>query len=266
MLRDRVEETVGIEMTPSPAAPALRLTDDMTANETPTISPEMLSRMAAAAERVVDCMRELHDGGSNLVVEALRGSEEFVEWEHYPPDDVRDPATHAQFFFHAHASDGRDRPDYAHFHTFMGAGGMPPGVIPAEFDGGGSRSGEAGAAMSHLVAISMTPTGMPERLFTTNRWVTAETWCRARDVIAMLDGFVVRGARPLERWITAMMVLFRPQIERLLHERDAAIDRWRAAHPDRDIFEDQQLEVVSSMDISLEAHIACLDARLEGGA
>lgn len=236
------------------------------ADDALTISPEMLSRMATAAETVVDCMREFHESGSNLVVEALHGTEEFVEWEHYPPDDVRDPNTHAQFFFHAHAPDDRERPDYAHFHAFMGARGMPSGVRPAEPDGYSSRSAEDGDAMSHLVAISMTPTGMPERLFTTNRWVTAETWYRAPDVIAMLDAFAVGGARPLDRWITSMLVLFRPQIERLLHERDAAVDRWRAAHPDCDVFEDRRLEITSSIDISLEAHIAWLDARLEGGA
>lgn len=231
------------------------------ADDAPALSPGMLSRMATAAETVVDCMRELHESGSNLVVEALRGSEEFVEWEHYPPDDVRDPNTHAQFFFHAHAPDDRDRPDYAHFHTFMGAAGMPPGVGPAGLDG--SRSAEDGAAMSHLVAISITPTGMPERLFTTNRWVTAETWYRAPDVISMVDGFAVGGAGPLDRWITSMLVLFRPQIERLLHERDAAVDRWRATHPGIDVFEDRRLEITSSIDISLERHIAWLDARLE---
>lgn len=229
------------------------------ADDAPVLSPEMLSRMATAAETVVDCMRELHECGSNLVAEALRGSEEFVEWEHYPPEDVRDPATHAQFFFHTHAPDERDRPDYAHFHTFMGAEGMPPGVVPA--DSGGAA--EEGAAMSHLVAISMTTSGMPERLFTTNRWVTAETWYRAPDVISMVDGFAVGGAGPLDRWITSMLVLFRPQIERLLHERDAAVDRWRATHPGIDVFEDRRLEITSSMDISLERHIAWLDARLE---
>jgi len=222
--------------------------------------------MATAAETAVDCIRGLHESGSNLVLEALRGSEDFVEWEHYPHDDVRDAVTHAQFFLHAHAPDDRDRPDYAHFHAFMGAAGMPPGVHPAELDCYSSRSAEDSAAISHLVAISMTPTGMPERLFTTNRWVTAETWYRASDVIAMLDGFAVGGKRPLDRWITSMMVLFRPQIERLLHERDAAVDRWRAAYPGTDVFEDRRLEITSAMDISLEAHIAWLDARLESGA
>ncbi|MDH6260499.1 hypothetical protein [Bradyrhizobium sp. BR13661] len=228
-------------------------------------SKEMLSRMAVAAETAVDCIRELHEAGSNLVVEALRGAEGFVEWEHYPHDDVRDPESHAQYFFHAHAPDGRDRPDYAHFHTFMRARGMPAGIRPADVGGDASSTG-ADEAMSHLVAISMTPSGMPERLFTTNRWVTAETWYRAPDVIAMLDRFVLGQTGPsplLNRWLTTMMLLFRPQIERLLIERDAAVEHWRSAHPGNDVFEDRHLEITSSLDISLERQIAWLDRLIE---
>lgn len=232
-------------------------------------SKEMLSRMAAAAETAVDCIRDLDQAGSNLVIEALRGSEEFVEWEHYPPDDVRDPETHVQYFFHAHAPEDRERPDYAHFHTFMRSKGMPTGIRPAEAGGDTSHSGAGGEAMSHLVAISMTPSGMPERLFTTNRWVTAETWYGASDVIAMLDGFAVGSAGPspvLNRWLTAMMVLFRPQIEQLLIERDRAVERWRSIHPGNDVFEDRRLDITSSMDVSLERHISWLDRLIEQGA
>ncbi len=232
-------------------------------------SREMLSRMAAAAETAVDCIRDLHDAGSNLVIEALRGGEEFVECEHYPPDDVRDAKTHAQYFLHAHAPEDRERPDYAHFHTFMGSRGMPAGIRPAEVDGCGSRSGADGEPMSHLVAISMTPSGMPERLFTTNRWVTAETWYSASDVIAMLDGFVFEsdGRSPLlNRWLTAIMVLFRPRIEQLLIERDRAVERWRSMYPGSDVFEDRRLEITSSVEISLERHIKWLDRLIEKGA
>jgi hypothetical protein len=226
----------------------------------------MLTRMAAAAETAVDCIHELHEAGSNLAIEALRGSEDFVEWEHYPPDDVRDPETHAQYFFHAHAPDGRERPDYAHFHTFMRAKGMPAGVRPVEVDGGASGSSVADEPMSHLIAISMTPSGMPERLFTTNRWVTAETWYRAPDVVAMLDRFVLGQAGPsplLNRWLAAMLVLFRPQIEQLLIERDVAVERWHSTHPGLDVFEDRRLEITSSLDISVERQIAWLDRPTE---
>lgn len=237
---------------------------DMLASVSSGLPREALSRMAAAAETVVDCMRELHEAGSNLVKDALRGSEEFVEWEHYPPDDVRDPETHAQYFLHAHARDGRDAPDFAHFHIFMGAAGMPIGVRPAKLDGGAPDAGD-GAKMSHLVAISLTPRAMPERLFTTNRWVTAETWYSAPDVVAMLNRFSLDaavGSQTLNRWITAMMVLFRPHIEWLLRERDTTVERWRSMHPGIDVFEDRRLEITSSIDISLERHIEWLDGQI----
>lgn len=227
------------------------------------VSREMLSRMADAAVRVVNCIHELHQSGSNLVLEALRGSDEFTEWDHYPPDDVHDPKSHVHYYFHAHSPDGRDRPDYAHFHTFMRSPGMPAGISPAEAGGAASAEGEP---MSHLVAISMTPTGMPERLFTTNRWVTAETWRRAPDVIAMLDGVVVDLDEPsllLNQWLTAMFVLFRPQIEHLVIERDRVIEQWRSLHPGSDVFEDRRLDITSSVDISLHQHIEWLDSQLE---
>lgn len=223
-----------------------------------------LARMADAAVVVVDCMRELHASGSNLVIDAMRGSAEFVEWEHYPTDDVRDPKSHAQYFLHAHSPDDRERPDYAHFHTFLGAKGMPAGIRPARVRG--QPSNESSAPMSHLVAISMTPAGMPERLFTTNRWVTGETWYGAPDVIAMLDCFVVGGEGPssvLNRWLTAMFVLFRPQIEDLVLERDRAVSEWRLRCADWEVLDDRRLEITSSRDISLPRHIEWLESRID---
>lgn len=232
-------------------------------------SREILLRMAAAAETAVACIHDLHEAGSNLVLEALRGSNEFVEWEHFPPNDVRDPNTHAQYFLHAHAPGDREHPDYAHFHTFMGSKGMPAGLLPAEINGPRSCVGRDGETLSHLVGISMTPSGMPERLFTTNRWVTAETWYKAPDVIAMLDRFNMESSDrspQLNRWLTAMMVLFRPQIEQLLIERDHIVERWGSTHPGTDILEDRGLEITSWMEISLKRHIAWLDAEIEQGA
>lgn len=225
-----------------------------------------MSRMTEAAVQVVDCIRELHDVGSNLVVEALRGGAQFTEWEHYPTNDARDPKSHAQYFLHAHAPDSRDSPDYAHFHTFMRSEGMPHGIRPYSVGAATALSAEAGDVMAHLIAISMTPAGMPERLFTTNRWVTAETWYVAPDVISMLEGFSFDGDEPsriLNRWLTAMLVLFRPQIEHLLIERDRVVERWRSRHPESDVFEDRRLEVPSSLEISLDQQISWLDGKLE---
>jgi hypothetical protein len=66
----------------------------------------------------------------------------------------------------------------------------------------------------------------------------------------------------LNRWLTAMPLLFPPQIERLLIERDRSTERWQAGHSDADVFEDPRPEVTSSLEW-LYAHIKQLDRELE---
>jgi hypothetical protein len=232
------------------------------------ISRVELLRMANAGVMVVDCVRDLHTAESNVVIEALRGSEDFTEWAHYPPNDVRDPKSHAQYYFHAHSPDDRDRLDYGHFHTFMRAEGMPSGIHPAEVKDFVLPPSE-NDALSHLIAISVTPAGMPEQLFTTNQWVTGEAWYKAQDVIEMLDRFVVDLDHPsplLNQWLTSMFVLFRPQIEHLLLERDRVVEHWQAHHPDADVFEDRRLEITSSITISLRDHIEWIDKQLDASS
>ena len=53
--------------------------------------------------------------------------------------------------------------------------------------------------MSHLVAIAVNSRGEPIRLFTTNRWVTGETWYHADDIIGMLDRFAIFDVEPSRR-------------------------------------------------------------------
>lgn len=229
------------------------------------IPDEQLLEMRDAALEVVDCIRVLAKSGGNLVGEVLRDNGEFTEWNHYPPDDIFDPESHAQFYFHAHPPAERERPDYGHFHTFLRKEGMPKGIKPARLAKHEANSKDTDS-LCHLIAISMTQEGLPERLFTTNRWVTAETWYKAKDAIAALERFQVDLAYPswpLNRWISAMMTLYRPQIEQLLIERDTAIDNWRDTHPKENIFEDRALEVTSELDISLFDHIEWLDGVIE---
>lgn len=224
------------------------------------VSRDLSGRMADAALEAVDCMRVLAKSGSNLVAEVLR-QDEFIEWSHYPADDVYDPDTHAQYYFHAHPPGDRQWADYGHFHTFLRSKGMPPGVQPAPALIDPPATDGDSDPICHLIAISMTREGLPERLFTTNRWVTGETWYRAADIVTMLDRFVVdlsRPSWPLNRWLTAMLVLFRPQIEQLLLERDRQIERWKLQHPEVDVFEDRDLEITSSVAISIEDQIRYL--------
>jgi hypothetical protein len=59
-----------------------------------------------------------------------------------------------------------------------------------------ARPGEADQhdLVCHLIAVSMDHSGWPSGLFTTNRWVTGETWYATHGVAAMLDGFDLKWA------------------------------------------------------------------------
>lgn len=222
---------------------------------------ERLEAMRAAGEEILECRRVLLKGGLNVVGEMLRGQGEFVEYEHYPADDVFDAETHAQYYYHAHrGSEG----EHGHFHTFLRAPGMPAGVVPVPY--GGEEPWPSGdEALSHLIAVSMDAYGEPIGLFTVNRWVTGDAWYAAADVIRMLERFEIDHANPswpANRWLGAMLRLFRPQIEALVLARDVAVADWARAHPATDVFEDRELEITSQLAISVEAQIAAVAAAL----
>ena len=213
--------------------------------------------MAAAGAEVVECHRVLTKTGDNIVGELLKNNGTFYEWDHYPPGDVYDRATHGQYYYHAHAAAQRFKGEHGHFHTFVRPKGMPPGIRPAQVPGY-TPPEDPNDALSHLVAISMTPEGLPFRLFTVNRWVTGEVWYKAEDVIHLLDVFKIDHAQlswPVNRWITAMIQLFKPQICDLLRARDRKVAFWQEQHPERDVYEDRDLEVTSFLDVSIDQQV-----------
>ncbi|MCH7487003.1 MAG: hypothetical protein IIC04_08450 [Proteobacteria bacterium] len=211
-----------------------------------------LETMAAAGERVLECYRVLAKSDTNVVAEVLRGQGTFYEYDHYPTGDVHDPETHSQYYYHSHRDD-----EHGHFHTFLRQKGMPKGLTPIE-QSEATFMKERDDTLSHLIAISMNRAGYPICLFTTNRWVAADNWYGAEDVIAMLDRFMMDMAQPswpVNIWITNMVRLFRPEIEELVRERDKVVADWRKRYQDRDVFEDRELELTSILDISVEKQI-----------
>jgi hypothetical protein len=220
--------------------------------------------MLAAGRQILECYRVLRRTKDNVVGEILRGQGVFYEWEHYPKGDVFDHETHSQYYYHGHPVELRGG-EHGHFHTFLRPKGMPPGISPVPLPDYRPPT-EDNAALSHLVAISMDRAGHPIRLFTTNRWVTGETWYEADSIIAMLDCFCIDHARPswpTNIWITNMVRLFRPQIEQLLRQRDAAAAKWEHEHADTNVYEDRRLEITSVLDISVERQIATVTRALE---
>jgi len=244
------------------------------------VSRAEIEPMAAAAAVIADCRRELAARDRDILSEVMAREETASEWRHYPEGDVYDPKSHAQYFYHVHPVNGRSVREHGHFHTFLRAEGMPAGTMPlilpeiavADVPAlppqapplrRGSRE-----EVSHLVAIAVDSRGEPIRLFTTNRWVTGETWYRAEDVIRMLDRFAITEIEPsetLNRWICAILRLFRPQIAALLRMRDETVMAWRRRRRIQ-VFEDPALAITSSLDIGCEAQLAFLEQVRSGPA
>jgi len=232
-------------------------------------------RAAKAAAIIRGCRNELAARGSNVVQELLSRSGEMADWRHYPAGDGYDLISHAQYFFHRHSDLDVPR-EVGHFHLFLRAEGMPQGTLPLLLpeaaianlptppQAAPSKRGLRDE-VSHLVAIAVDAEGEPVRLFTTNRWVTGETWYRAEDVIRMLDRFVLDAAEPasfVNFWLAAIVRLYQPEIAMLLCDRDRAVMDPRRRRRRVDIFEDPRLEITSSMTIDLDARLAAVD-RLE---
>ena len=212
-------------------------------------STRRLEAMLEAGREVLECQKTLARTGDNIVSELLPADGSFFEFDHCPAGDIFDQETDCQFYYHAHREG-----EHGHFHIFMRERGMPRDCRPAKQTKAAYLKKSDGK-IAHLVAISMDAHGIPTRLFTTNRWVTAENWYGAKEVCKMVDRFAISHAKPswpVNRWVTAMVRLFRPQIGQLLRKRDVVMRQWQKEHPGEDAFEDTDLVILSLVHISVE--------------
>jgi hypothetical protein len=227
-------------VTPEPVPP--RLAD---------LPRRRLAQMLEAGDAVVQARDRLLERGSNVVAELLRGHGPFYEYTHYPDGDLFDPATGAQFYYHAHRS---VTGEHGHFHTFLRRG---PALAPA-----------AGRP-THLIAISMDEYGEPRALFAVNRWVTDESWVPAATAIRLLPRFAVTvaGIEPaVGAWITGMLRLFRPEIEALLAHRDLVIEARAGRRGRGKALEDKAIETTGSLPVEVDERMAALRRLARGEA
>ncbi len=221
-----------LETTSRPLRAPAVVSDDKLIARLAQLGRDRLAAMYDAAAEATARLAALADIGLNPVTAALAGAAAVEEWRHYPESDVIDAATDSQFYYHAHAVSERVENEHGHFHTFVRASRACPQLQPANWAEG--TSPDAAAAVTHLLGISTDARGRVIRLFTTNRWVTGEVWYDAAAVIRMLDRFDMRTEQPscdLNRWVTAVIAMFRPQAEDLIRARDARLAQFAAEHP-----------------------------------
>ena len=184
-----------------------------------------------ARREIAYCEAILAKGGLTVLSEIFEGVTEVAAFEHFPQGDVHDPQSGAQWYYHCHpASENSD--EHGHFHCFL----RPQG---------------SNSPIHHLVAIGVDRDGRPLRLFTVNQWVVDDDWADATTTIALLERFDMQMPRPsylVNRWLTAMVTAWQPQIADLIRERD----RLLAAHiaPSGVVArQDRRLEVTSELQI-----------------
>jgi len=214
---------------------AVRPLGTLRAQEESPVSPA-----ADHGRRVLEIMLDLARRGRNVTHAALAGSTRLQAWRHYPEHDADDPVHRTRFYYHAHGSGPRWSREHGHFHVFhVGSDG----------------------AFVHLLGISMTDTGLPVRLFLTNRWVTGEQWSTAAQCHDYLDGFTcVRRGRlaPVAAWVSAMVGLYRDDARRLHCRREQWWHARQAVDGHHDWLESRRHEVLASCGIDLPQRLARL--------
>ncbi|WP_455380394.1 DUF6969 family protein [Acidihalobacter prosperus] len=237
-----------VPIVPSPAPPSAAKLDQF-----------QISKMLSAGREIRECYRVLERGGLNVVGEILRGQGTFFELEHYPEDEVLDEENCSRYYYHAH----RDKDEeHGHFHTFIDTGLLKNPPDPLDYSMASETWPKDGAAIAHLIGISMDDWGYPKGLFTTNRWVTDETWYSADTIIGLLPQFLIDHANPswpVNRWITSMFRLFQPHIVALLEHRDISIGLWQQDFPDSDILEERRLEIIGYLPINVDEWVNALE-------
>jgi uncharacterized protein DUF6969 len=240
-------------------------------------------RQFEAAAALRGCRAELAARGGTIITEMTGGAGEIEGGRHYPEGEVYDPHSHAQYFYHRHPGTApaglAEEPEHGHFHLFLRGDGIPSGIAPlllpelavanapAAPSSAPSKRGSRDE-VCHLVAVALDRRGEPVRLFTTNRWVTGETWYRAEDAVQLLGRFRLQTDQPsavLNRWLGALVRLFEPDIAALLRRRDEAIREWRWRWRGN-VLEDPRLEVTASAAIDLDSRLAAVEQGLPAGS
>jgi len=148
-----------------------------------------------------------------------------------------------------------------HFHTFIRHVGVSEGMKPAPYDGNVEWP-SGNDLVTHLIGVSMDKCGSAMGLFATNRWVTGEAWFKAADMIELIGGYNIDHAWPswpTNRWMGAVIHAYRPELEVLLTHRDLVVEQSRNEHPDKDAFEDRELDMTGQLRVSLTKRVAELE-------
>jgi hypothetical protein len=186
------------------------------------------------AKRELRLLLEGLEREGTTVIDLVRGEQPFESWRLYPGESgIFDGSTRYQFYYHSHGA----AHEAGHFHTVR---------LFADHT-------------AHLVAISMSAEGWPHALFTLNLWAIGDTYESAASLRRYARRFRMAehvGPPPLVRFVNLIFRAFELEIEQLQDDKIAALARYRAEHPEVDVFEERSLEILSRVEIDVRAPTA----------
>ena len=196
------------------------------------------SNLWLAAQELASIQMKYAESGRTLSEATLCGAKVFVEWQHYPANDLVDEVSGYEFYYHAHSADEMPNGEHGHFH-----------VIKRNAKG-----------FHHLIGIALNQKGLPTRLFTTNQWVTGEEMVDSTIVVRSIQGFemVTKGRMALvTKWISALIKLFATEIEGLILERDQKIAQLVAKQGNRElVLNSKKYHVLTECKVDLMGRIS----------
>jgi len=211
-----------------------------------------------AAQTVIETITQMSQEQRPLMLRVV--PEEGAKfWEHYPKADARDEFCKARWYYHVHAPGNRDADEHGHFHLFLHRTQLPEGLEPKVWPPQGE---DAKAHVTHMIALSIDTVGIPRSWFTVNRYVTNEFLFPAEVMIEHLPDFNVDHTKEddlVNRFVTAMVALYREEIAELLEIRDTKHAELLAEHGEKAYEMASGAEVLSQIPIDLDAKISALD-------
>lgn len=217
----------------------------------PGAAAQASSREAAA--QIVDLYAHLAASRRHLLADVI-GDSAPQAWAHYPADDARDVASGYQWFYHCHSADDRpDSDEHGHIHVFARKAAWRGLVDFAAERRWRERLGVSSlrARTRHLLCIGLNAKGVPNSLFTVNRWVTGDMLVSAQATLRLLSAMRLdTGHADVDRLILALVRLCAPEIERILQRREATLLGRARGGPS--VFDDPALEVLSEVRIELD--------------
>lgn len=182
------------------------------------------------------------------------------QWAHYPEEDAFCRSGGYQWFYHSHSPE--DRPgavEHGHIHLFarrpLWGRRLQSSAERAFAKLCGDPSPKSQANTRHLLTIGFNAKGIPISIFMVNSWVTGDLMLGADLTMDLLSKMELdTGNREIDAVIESTVRLHLPELAELM----AARDRAMAAHAGPNRLDDPSLELLSEIQIDLDARLRAL--------